>query len=91
MWLLAPMRDPLGLVDVPTERLEHLLRALHRGTLRFPLTPVELARHRLQPEALALMRHLRGLDASGVRAVVVAVLAERREVDAAGRQALGAP
>ena len=67
----------LGLVSVSTERLEILLRAVHRETLVCPLTPAGLAGHGLQDDTHALLGHLRGLDRAGVHAVVVAALAER--------------
>jgi len=77
-----------GLTQVPTEDLKTLLRYLHRGELRCPLTPAELARFGLQVRSASLLNHLRGLDATGVRAVVVGILAERMEADE--RQALAA-
>lgn len=67
-----------GLVAVPTPDLEKLLRFVHRGDLDCPLTVPGLARVGLQHVADRL-EHLRGLPSDGVRAVVVAVLAERRE------------
>lgn len=72
------MLEPLGLVAVPTSRLEALLRAVHRQTIEVPLSAAELARHGLQDDAEALLRHLRGLDGPAIHAVLVAVLAERR-------------
>lgn len=67
----------LGLVSVSTERLEILLKGVHRETMPCPLTPAGLAAHGLQDDTSALLGHLRGLDRAGVHAVVVAVLAER--------------
>lgn len=67
-----------GLTKVPTEDLEKALRVLHRGQLRCPVTVAELTRVGLQHRAAELMNVLRGLDEAGVRAVLVAVLAERR-------------
>lgn len=67
----------LGLTAVVDERLRALLTGLHRETLACPLTIVGLTCHGLQDCAGPLLGHLRGLDAAGVRAVVVAVLAER--------------
>jgi hypothetical protein len=72
----------LGLVSVSTERLELLLKALHRETIVCPLTPAGLAGHGLQDDTSALLGHMRGLDRAGVHAVVVAVLAERMAADA---------
>jgi hypothetical protein len=68
---------PPGLVHVPTPRLEALLRALAAGTLAAPLTPPALMTggfHDLYDQLGALA----GLDAAGVRACLVAVLAERK-------------
>ena len=66
-----------GLVDVPTEQLTILFRALVRGELRCPLEAWEIARHGLQSWSAEIFDALRGLDAAAVRAVLVAVLAER--------------
>jgi hypothetical protein len=67
----------IGLVQVTTEQLRTLLRGLHRETLDCPLTPAGLAGHGLQDATGAILGHMRDLDRAGVRAVVVAVLAER--------------
>jgi hypothetical protein len=67
-----------GLVDVPTEQLTALFRAQVRGELNCPLTAWEIARHGLQSWQAELLDGLRGLPAEGVRAVLVAVLAERK-------------
>ena len=67
----------LGLTRVDTKHLQTLLKGLHRGTLGCPLTPAALAGHGLQDPSEWILGHLRGLDGAGVRAVVVAVLAER--------------
>ncbi len=72
------MLEPLGLVSVPTPCLTTLLRAVHREAIDTPLRADELTRFGLQDQAEALLRHLRGLDARAVHAVLVAVLAERR-------------
>jgi hypothetical protein len=66
-----------ALTSVPTDDLKKALLLLHRGELGVPLTALELTRHRLQPHQDALLGHLRGLDAAGVRAVLTAVLSER--------------
>lgn len=66
-----------GLSEVPTEDLEALLRAVHRGRLEFPLRRqglLLLGMNRLAEHASLLQ----GLDERGLRAVLVAVLAERR-------------
>ena len=70
--------QPFGLASVATERLERMFRHLHRQELACPLTPVGLVCIGLQDNLEAVMSVLRGLDRSGVRAVLVAVLAERR-------------
>lgn len=67
-----------GLVDVPTEQLTALFRALSRGELNCPLTAWEIARHGLQSWQAELLDGLRALPADATRAVLVAVLAERR-------------
>ncbi len=66
-----------GLTDVKTDDLKKLLAAVHRATITCPLTMDELARHGLQHCGDLLLHHLRHLDAQAVRAVVVAVIAER--------------
>lgn len=60
-----------------TEALRILLRALHRAEIQLPLSVQELTRIGLQCNAEPLMTLLRGLDARAVKAVVVAVIAER--------------
>lgn len=67
----------VGLVDVPTPQLENLLRRLIRGDLTFPLTKPGLMAMGYNDVATAFQT-LRDLDARGVRAVLVAVLAERK-------------
>lgn len=77
-------RDPhlrapgAALTHAKTAALEALLRAVYRGEARCPLTVQELTRVGLQYAAPDLLPHLRGLDEMATRAVVVAVLAERR-------------
>lgn len=68
-----------GLVEVPTADLEKLLRHHVRGELDVPVTIVGFTRLGLQHRANALLNALRGLDDAGVRAVLVAVLAERKK------------
>lgn len=66
-----------GLSDVPDEDLKALLRALHHERLELPLrreTLMVMGMNRLADNADVLI----GLDAKGLRAVLVAVLAERR-------------
>ncbi|MFT4628679.1 MAG: hypothetical protein ACI8PZ_007375, partial [Myxococcota bacterium] len=66
-----------GLSKVSDNDLRELLRAHHRGELPSPVTRIGLAQTgllRLGDE----LDVLHGLDAAGVRAVLVAVLCERR-------------
>lgn len=69
---------PLGLTDVPTRDLRRALLHLHRGELDCPVTIISLTRIGLQHRVELLLPHLRGLDEVAVRAVLVAVLAERQ-------------
>lgn len=69
---------PMALTGVPTEDLERLLRLLHRGQVEAPLSPAAIACVGLQHRSEELLQSLRGLDEAGVRAVLVAVLAERQ-------------
>jgi hypothetical protein len=69
----------MALTGVPTHELEQLLRYVYRREVELPLTPVTLARVGLQHRSEELMQSLRGLDEPGARAVLVAVIAERRE------------
>jgi len=66
-----------GLTDVTTDDLKKLLRVLHRDEITCPLTIDELTRCGLQHCADSMLGSLRGLEANGARAVVVAVIAER--------------
>lgn len=66
-----------GLSQVPSEDLEGLLRALHKKRVELPLrreTLLVMGMNRLADHADVLI----GLDERGLRAVLVAVLAERR-------------
>jgi hypothetical protein len=72
---------PMALTGVPTDELKLLLRYVHRSEVSFPITPVELARVGLQHRSAELMQSLRILDQAGARAVLVAVIAERLEVN----------
>jgi hypothetical protein len=67
----------MALTDVPTIELERLLRFVYRQEIELPITPVGLARVGLQHRSEEFMQSLRGLDEAGVRAVLVAVVAER--------------
>ena len=67
-----------GLVAVSTDDLKKLLRAVYRQDIEAPLTVEALARVGLQHCASDILGHLRDLDERSIRAVVVAVIAERR-------------
>lgn len=66
-----------GLTHVTTAQLERLLAAVHRGQVDCPLDAAQLHASGLSDVADRLAA-LRGLDARGVKAVLVAVIAERR-------------
>lgn len=66
-----------GLVELSTDELQLLLRAVHRGELSCPVDRIGLATVGL----LRIGDHigiLGGLDERGVKAVLISVLAERR-------------
>lgn len=73
-------REP-GLLTVPTERLEQLLRAIHRRETTVPVTPASLTALGLQDWSEALLGQLRGLEERAVRVVLVCVLSERKFAD----------
>ena len=66
-----------GLASLTTEHLKKLLKYLHDGSLGLPLTAHSIAAAGFQFRHQELMAALRGLDETGVRAVLVCVLAER--------------
>lgn len=66
-----------GLTGLTTTDLERLLRALHRGELKCPIGHAELHVAGLS-YLVDRIELLRGLDERAVRAVLVAVLAERK-------------
>lgn len=68
---------PMALTGVPTHEIETLLRFIHRREIEAPITPVGLARVGLQHRSEEFMQTLRGLDQAGVRALLIAVAAER--------------
>lgn len=72
---------PFGLVGVPTDHLERLFRRLVRGELVLPLTKASLLAMGFNEVAVS-GDILLGLDARGVRTVLVAVIAERRRASA---------
>lgn len=67
----------LALSGVSTANLKKALQALHRGEFDVPVSPVGLARIGLQDASDPFLHTLRDVNAAGVRAVLVAVLAER--------------
>ncbi len=71
----------IGLTEVSSHDLRKALRSLHRGDLDLPIDVASLARVGLQHCSQPLLAHLRDLDPAGVRAVLVAVLAERRRAE----------
>ena len=71
----------LGLTEVSTKDLAKALRALHRGDLELPVHIAGLARVGLQHCSQPLMAQLRDLNRSGVQAVLVSVIAERKRID----------
>jgi hypothetical protein len=68
---------PMALTGVTTDEIRTLLRSLHRREIEAPITPIALTRVGLQHRCEEFMQSLRGLDDAGVRAVLVAVAAER--------------
>lgn len=73
-------RFGLGLTRVPTGELEQLLRLHYRGNLPLPLTRatmMAMGLNRLSVDAELLL----GLDAPAFKAVLVAVIAERRRAE----------
>lgn len=71
----------IGLVEVKTDDLKRALSYVHKGELTAPLTIANLTRFGLQHCADPLLKLLRDVDAAGMRAVLVAVLAERKEAE----------
>lgn len=66
------------MTGVPTQLLERALRAHFRGEISAPLTINALTAIGLQDAGTTLLGTLRDLDDKGVRAVLIAVLAERK-------------
>jgi hypothetical protein len=69
---------PAGLTALLDSDLERLMKMLHRGTLPIPLTRQALllrGLNRIAENGDVLF----GLEASGVRATIVATVAERRK------------
>lgn len=68
-----------GLTAVQTTDLVKLLRLVVRNDIPVPIDVLGLARTGLQHNAEELMNSLRGLDEPAVRAVLICVIAERRD------------
>ena len=67
-----------GVTRVPSDELKRLLKALHRGLLRTPITRsglIEAAFGHLEAELDAMV----GRDKAAAQALIVCVLAERNE------------
>lgn len=73
--------SPFGLTGVPTDHLERLFRRLVRGELTLPLSKASLLAMGFNEVAVG-GDVLLGLDERGVRAVLVAVIAERKRARA---------
>jgi hypothetical protein len=73
--------QPPGLTHLNDTQLERLLKAVHRGLVDCPLAPDQLMTAGLS-DVYDRVGFLRGLDQAGVKAVLVAVLAERRKAKA---------
>ena len=73
-----------GLAHVSTDDLRRVLSRVHDGTLECPITHPTLLRVGL-PKLVDDLGHLGGLDARAVKAVIVAVLAEREAAERAKR------
>jgi len=70
------MQTP-GLTHLNDKQLERLLTAVHRDLVPCPLSPEQLMVAGLS-DVFDRVAFLRGLDKAGVKAVLIAVLAERR-------------
>ena len=68
-----------GLTELTEEELKKLLRHVYREELPCPITADTLACVGFQSRHEWLSAALRGLDADGVKAVLVAVIAERKK------------
>ncbi len=66
-----------GLTGLKTEELKRLLSLLHKGQLILPFSAHSIACAGFQYKQTELMAAFRGVEESGVRAVLVCVLAER--------------
>lgn len=71
-----------GLTHVSTDHLRLMLARIHRGQLACPVTHATLVVAGL-PQLVDKVDFLKGLDEAAVRAVLVAVIAERRATEKA--------
>lgn len=78
------MKLGAALTQLKTTELRALLTAVHRGTLRCPVTHPELLRAGL-PALVDRVAFLQGLDRAATTAVLLAVLAERRVAEQKAR------
>lgn len=69
-----------GLTRLTDQEIEELLRALHRGFLRYPIKLSDLIGSGF-PHVAEKADIVQGLDERGLRALLIAVLAERRQAD----------
>ena len=74
------MRAGKGLTGVPTAELQRLLRSLHRGHLSVPVTRSGLIAAAFG-DIEAGLDLLIGRDRASAQALLVAVIAERREFE----------
>lgn len=77
-----------GLTELTEDELKKLLRHIYREELPCPITADTLACVGFQSRHEWLSAALRGLDAAGVKAVLVAVIAERRKAAEATQREL---
>lgn len=79
--MLTPLKfGAVGLSELETLDLTRLLSRLHDGTLECPIGPSQLHQAGLS-YLVDRVGFLRGHDETTVRAVLVAVIAERRKQD----------
>ncbi len=67
----------MGFVGIRLEQLKALLAAVHSEQLPCPLSPDALACQGFQDVSEQILASLRSLEQNAVRAVLVAVIAER--------------
>lgn len=75
------MHGGIALSKIPTRDLRTMLSRLHRGALACPITHQTLVVAGL-PHLVDRVGFLSGLDENAVRAVLIAVIAERTAVEA---------